>query len=179
MRTSIRAWGFRLLVAVAILIASSARASADMIVLSNVHVELDLETLIASVSAGLEAQSDTGGEVTLAGLSVSLFRDADPVDLFAGPTLLDDLPFFLNTPASLADGALVAPVVLFRLIGLLPGESYTGSFFLTDGVGALENPPQEFSFTVPTAGVPEPGTLLLMGIGAAVLGVRRRRRVNG
>jgi hypothetical protein len=181
MPTAVRTHVIRFALAAALVLAAAPRASADMILLSDVQVALDPDTLVASVSAGLEARSDTGSEVSLAGLSVSLFLGGDPVDLFAGPTLLDDLPFFLNTPATMADGGLLAPVVLFRLIGLLPGASYAGSFFLTDGASALEVPPQPFAFTVPqtpTAGVPEPGTLLLMGIGGALAALQRRRRLG-
>jgi hypothetical protein len=156
-------------------------ASADSITLSQVQVQLDLMDLTASVSANLLAQSDTASPVFLDGLSVSLSQNAVPLDLTAGPTTLDDTPFFTNTPPSMADGGTLGPVVLFRLAGLLPGASYTGSFFLFEGNDPLETAPQELSFTLPEgspAPVPEPATVWLFGAGACSLWAAGRRRLG-
>jgi hypothetical protein len=167
------------LVAAVLTVCGVQRASADSITLSDVQVELDLVTLTASISAGLEAHSDTASSVFLDGLSVSVLQDGVPVDLSVGPTTLDDAPFFTNTPPFMLDGDTLAPVVLFRLLGLVPGASYTGSFFLTQGVDSLEVPPQELAFSVPQSSdttVPEPASLYLVGVGAVSLWRAARRR---
>jgi hypothetical protein len=151
------------------------RASAASIALTNVRVELDLANLVASVTGGLEAHSGDGSDVFLDGLSVSLAADGvDIPDLFAGPTLLDDLPFF-GLPASLPDGgSLPDTSLLFRLTGLKPNADYTGSFYLFQfsplGFPEALEAPQTFAFST----VPEPATLLLTGI-CAGLAVGRRR----
>jgi hypothetical protein len=159
-------------------IGGAQRASADAITLSDVQVNLDFATLSASISAALAAHSDTASSVFLDGLSVSLLQDGVPVDLSAGPTTLDDSPFFANTPPSMLDGDTLGPVVLFRLLGLVPGASYTTSFFLTEGLDPLEVPPQEVAFTAPLSSatpVPEPASIWLVGAGAGGLWLSARR----
>ena len=159
-------------------LAGAERASADSITLSDVQVQLDFDTLSASISAALGAHSDTASSVFLDGLSVSLLQDGVPVDLSAGPTTLDDAPFFANTPPSMLDGETLGPVVLFRLLGLVPGASYTTSFFLTEGLDPLEVPSQNLAFTAPldsATPVPEPTSILLFGAGAGGLWLSARR----
>jgi hypothetical protein len=168
--------------AVAFVLACVPAASADSITLSQVQVQVDPLALTASVSADLLAQSDTASPVFLDGLSVSLSENAVPLDLTAGPTTLDATPFFTNTPPFMLNGDTLGPVVLFRLLGLLPGGSYTGSFFLIEGTNPLEIAPQELSFTLPQgspAPVPEPATVWLFGMGACSLWAARRRRLDG
>jgi hypothetical protein len=166
--------------AAALALAVTRTASADSITLSNVQVDLDSNAATASVSSELTASSDTASDVFLDGLNVSLTDNGMPVDLTAGPIMLDDSPFFANTPLSMADGSTLGPIVLFNLTGLVPGDSYVTSFFLNQGLDALELPAQDLAFVVPEASptpVPEPPTLWLIGLGAAaVFTVHRRRR---
>ena len=113
----------RLSVVVALTLGVSGRAGADSLLLSNVQVNLDPANLFASISSGLEAHSDTGDDVFLDGIDVTLLQDGQAVDLFAGTTTADFDPFFNNTPPFLSDGGTLAPVVLFRILGLVPGAS--------------------------------------------------------
>jgi hypothetical protein len=78
---------------------------------------------------------------------------------------------------TLADGASLDATPLFGFTQLLTG-CYTGSFFLTDGINALETPPQEFAFTVgetTPSPVPEPSSLTLLASGSLVLIALGRR----
>ena len=158
---------------VALTIVCAGRASADSIVLSDFQVQLDMDNMIASIIGGLEAHSSTGDPVFLDSLGVSLSEGSTPLDLFAGPTLLDDLPFF-SLPYPLADGEIVPASTLFRITGLNPGSVYSGSFsffeFGADGVQTLIS--RDFEIAAP---VPEPATLVLTGTGLAFAFVRRRR----
>ena len=167
----------RVTFAAALLIGLADRASAGPITLSDVQVQLDIANLTASITAGLTVDTEDGADVFLDGLGVSLSRNGIPLDLFAGPTLLDDLPFF-SLPLSLSDGAsLPSMTLLFRLTGLALNSSYSGSFelfqFGVDGPEPLLTVPQDFSFATP---VPEPGTLWLLAAGASALACRRRRK---
>src|ERR1700754_136763 len=80
---------FRVALAAAFTIGLADRAAASSIQLSNLHVDFDESGLVASVSAGLEAQFDGLFDT----VRLEVFLDQVP-DLFAGPTLLDDSPFY-------------------------------------------------------------------------------------
>lgn len=163
----------RVALAAAFTIAFADRAAASSIVLSNLQIEFDDTGLIAGISAGLEAQSGDGSDVFLDSLAVSLFQDGEAVpDLFAGPTQLDDLPFF-SLPLSLPDGGILPDAtLLFRITGLIAGATYTGSFALSQFGQDSPLVSQDFAFTS-TAPVPEPSTLILTGFGMAAL-LRKR-----
>ena len=97
----------RLALAVAFTIGFAERAAASSILLSNLQIEFDETGLIASISAGFEAQSGDGSDIFLDSLAVSLDQDGVFIpDLFAGPTQLDPLPFF-SLPFSLSDGGIL------------------------------------------------------------------------
>ena len=158
----------------ALTIVFAGRASADSIVLSDFHVQLDMDNMIASIIGGLEAHSDTGDPVSLDILGVNMSQGSTPLDLSAGPTLLDDLPFFA-LPYPLLDGASVPATTLFNLTGLTPGSAYSGSFsFFEIGADGIPQTLISRDFEI-AAPVPEPATLLLTGTGLAFALVRRRR----
>jgi hypothetical protein len=166
----------RAAIVAALTIGFASRASADSILLSDFQIQLDLDTMIASITGGLDAHSDTGDPVFLDSLGVNLAQGSTPLDLLAGPTRLDDQPFFA-LPYPLADGEILpSATLLFRLTGLAPGSAYSGSFafleFGADGVPvALLS--RDFEFATP---VPEPATLLLAGTALGFAALVRRRR---
>jgi hypothetical protein len=174
----------RVALAAALTIAFADRAAASSIVLSNLQIEFDETGLVASVTAGLLAQSDVVDEngdlvdVFLDSLAVSLFQDGEPIpDLFAGPTQLDVEPFFA-LPFNLPDGGILPDTtLLFRLTGLIAGASYTGSFALSQFGQDAPLVSQDFAFTA-NAPVPEPSTLILTGFGMAAL-LRKRLLKRG
>jgi len=164
---------------VALTIVFAGRASADSIALSDFQVQLDLDNMVASIIGGLEANSSTGDPVFLDSLGVNLSEGSTPLDVFAGPALLDDLPFFA-LPYPLADGEVVPATTLFRITGLTAASVYSGSFsffeFTADGAETLLS--HSFEFATP-APVPEPATMVLTATGLALAFVRRRRAAAG
>ena len=112
-----------------------------------------------------------------------LFVSGDSVS--ASPVLtVDDSPFLLNIPPSLAPGASVGPVLMLRVNispAAVPG-TYTGTLTALGGSfpGAL-NVLDDETFEVIVRSttplpVPEPATWLLGAIGSTALAIRRRRR---
>jgi PEP-CTERM motif len=168
----------RLALAAAFTLAFADRAAASSILLSNLDIQFDETGLIASITAGLEAQSGDGSDVYLDSLAVSLFQDGEAIpDLFFGPTQLDAEPFFA-LPFTLADGGILPDsTLLFRLTGLIAGATYTGSFALSQFGQDDPLVSQEFEFTA-NAPVPEPSTLVLTGFGMAAL-LRKRLAKRG
>jgi hypothetical protein len=102
---------------------------------------------------------------------------------------IDATPFFENVPFPLLNGTLTGPVALFRVA--IPGDAgqgvYAGDFIVLGG--ATENDQTilaaaPFSAQVVQTPVPspEPGLLLLMGVGWAGAAMRRvhaRRTASG
>jgi hypothetical protein len=168
----------RVALAAAFTIAFADRLVAAPILLSHlqIHVGEDDELgLVADITGGLDAQAF---DVFFDGYQVLLEEDGTSIDPFVPPIVFVDSPFYslfsLPAGASLPDDTL-----LFRIGGLTAGTRYTGSIalfqFEMDGsIPALD--PQAFEFTAP-APVPEPGTLVLTGLGAAAL-LRRRRTLT-
>jgi len=169
----------RVALAAALTIAFADRAAASSILLSNLQIEFDESGLVASISAGLQAQSDDGSDVFLDSLAVSLFQDGEAIpDLFSGPTQLDVEPFFA-LPFNLPDGGILPDAtLLFRITGLIAGASYTGSFALSQFGQDAPLVSQDLAFTA-NAPVPEPSTLILTGFGMAALLRKRLKRGEG
>ncbi|AMY07223.1 hypothetical protein LuPra_00390 [Luteitalea pratensis] len=101
----------------------------------------------------------------------------------ASPQLtVDDSPFLLNVPPTLAAGASVGPVLMLRVNispAALPG-TYGGTLAVLGGsspgaLGALDDETFEVIVRQTSTAVPEPATWLLAANGSAVIGIRRRR----
>ena len=146
----------RVVLAAALTLAFAERASASSILLSNLQIHVDGASLIASFTAGLQAQSDVVdqngflADVFLDSLSVSLEQNGEPIpDLFVGPTLLDDAPF-LALPFNLPHGGILPDdTLLFRITGLVAGAAYSGSFSLSSLGRTLRSSPRDSSSRLP------------------------------
>lgn len=157
---------------------------------------LDITLPTVTVMAG-----ETGVAVfgTLTNLSAdTVFLNGDTENAAAAivaPGSVNDTPFFLNAPLSLAAGQSSGLIELFTFdvaAGVSPGLAGAGVFSGLGGVGAANSSnfdllgSQHFSVNVQpatTGTVPEPGTLVYLGIGlAAMVAASRRfraRRVAG
>ena len=125
---------------------------------------------------------DFFGTLTNDGIG-TLFVSGDSVT--ASPQLtVDDSPFLLNVPPSIAQGATVGPLLMLRVNispAAVPGTTYSGTLTALGGsfqgaVGVLDDETFEVIVRSSTAPVPEPATLLLAVIGTAASALRRRRR---
>ncbi len=108
-------------------------------------------------------------DVDLTGSSIQYFdRLNNSLGLFSVPSLLGSETFsFLGV---VFDSAVVSRV---RIIS---GNAALG---LNDGAGIDVAVMDDFLYAEPVAAVPEPATLILTGIGFAIVGLRIRRRTRG
>lgn len=111
--------------------------------------------------------------------SGSVYLNSDSLSL-AGPFTLNDDPFILNAPTSMAPGATYTAVLFTVTISPQASEGiYTGFFTILGGESgdplALDPISNTASFEVHV--VPEPTAMLLVGTGliGIMLRVRRRR----
>jgi len=108
-------------------------------------------------------------DVDMTGSSIQYFdRLNNSLGLFSVPSLLGSETFsFLGV---VFDSAVVSRV---RIIS---GNAALG---LNDGAGIDVAVMDDFLYAEPVAAVPEPATLILTGIGFAIVGLRIRRRTRG
>jgi hypothetical protein len=141
-------------------------------------VIFDLTPPMLSTAAGTTIEFT--GTLTNTGSS-EVFLNGDFSVLLFSSLKLDDLPFFANSPLSLAAGGGLYSGPFFDVIVdpvAVPG-TYTGSFTIQGGADSstFNNlASQNFQVTVVSA-VPEPGTLVLFGSGLMM--VMRRRSAKG
>jgi hypothetical protein len=99
-------------------------------------------------------------------------------DSFVFPYAIDDAPFFLTVPPTLAPGASVSGPLFAALIPAgAPLGLYVGSFSILggDNPGAMNVLAME-TFAVQV--VPEPGTLAMFGAGLLLAACRRLRTAS-
>jgi len=87
---------------------------------------------------------------------------------------IDDTPFLLSWPFTVAAGGMFGPADLF-IVNIAPGATpglYTGTFTIDGSLGtAPESVVLNFTVDVPSNSVPEPRTLTMLLLGAALAGV--------
>ena len=145
---------------------------------------------VSAATAGTIFSLDAPTRSALPGETISfggLILNSDFQDVFLNGTsflvpsfemLLDDTPFFVNTPLSLAPGASFHGELFTLLIGntILPGE-YTASFSIVGGPDASSFEALGTATFDVTVAAPEPTSLLLVFAPASLIaGFRRRLR---
>jgi len=151
---------------------NAARADSLDVTLSQANQTVLLGTTTVVFDATISNPSSTD----------TIFLNGDASSIPSPFLTIDDTPFFTNAPLSLAPGASTVPFELFDI--LLASNTPIGTYDLNtfsilgglDGATFDDLADTNFSITVANpAAVPEPSTLLLLGLGLASLVFSRRK----